>query len=333
MSQSVENKISIIIPVYNVEKYLKRCLDSLLSKQSLREIELICIDDESSDNCPKILDEYAKNDFRVKVIYKKNEGQGVARNEGLKIATGEYVFFVDPDDWIEPNTLQICYDKIKAEDSDVLFFNAIKHYEKVNKIVKYDYIAPYKKFNGKPFHPLDAKDVLYKTSAHVFKIYKRKSLLKYNFQYAERKCWEDHLPYFCFLANCEKISTLNKNVYNYLIRNNSSTFTFSNMIEMFFVDFFECEQALLNTKYGKYVINGFLDYKLNNFFKYLKILPLNKKVCFYNKMKSVINYIAQNYGEDIINSNRYGYKLQMIKKYPIFLYIIKRIKLIIQTSI
>ena len=95
------NKISIIIPVYQVEKYIKRCLDSILS-QTYSNLEIILIDDGSRDMSGKICDEYAIKDSRIKVIHQDNAGVSVARNKGLDICTGDYVTFVDSDDFLEP---------------------------------------------------------------------------------------------------------------------------------------------------------------------------------------------------------------------------------------
>ena len=99
-------KVSIIVPVYNAEKYLERCISSIRN-QTLNDIEIILVDDASKDNSPLICDEYAKTDFRIKVIHKENEGAGMARNAALEIATGEYVGFVDSDDFVEENTVSI----------------------------------------------------------------------------------------------------------------------------------------------------------------------------------------------------------------------------------
>ena len=93
-------KVSVILPIYNVGKYLEQCLNSLIS-QTLYDIEIICVNDGSTDNCYNILEEYKQKDGRIKVIHKENEGTGIARNTGLKVATGECVAFVDPDDWIQ----------------------------------------------------------------------------------------------------------------------------------------------------------------------------------------------------------------------------------------
>ena len=121
-----EPKISIIIPVYNVEKYLRECLDSCIN-QTLEDIEIICVDDYSTDNSYKILEEYQQKDSRIKIFrQEKNNKQGAARNRGLEIATGEYVWFVDSDDYIDTNACQILYDAIKEFDVDMLCFSALK---------------------------------------------------------------------------------------------------------------------------------------------------------------------------------------------------------------
>lgn len=115
-------KVSVIVPVYNVEQYLSCCVDSLLN-QTLRELEIILVDDGSPDNCPALCDEYAKKDQRVKVIHKKNAGLGYARNSGIEIATGEYITFVDSDDYVELNTYQKLYAIATDTNVDVVFFS------------------------------------------------------------------------------------------------------------------------------------------------------------------------------------------------------------------
>lgn len=112
--------ISIIVPVYNVEKYLKRCIDSLLN-QTLKNIEIILVDDESPDNCPKICNEYKTIDSRIKVIHKKNEGLGFARNSGIEIATGEFIAFVDSDDTIHPQMYEDLYNTTRKYNLDAAY--------------------------------------------------------------------------------------------------------------------------------------------------------------------------------------------------------------------
>ena len=112
-------KVSVIVPVYNVAPYLRQCMDSLVG-QTLREIEVICVDDGSTDGSGAILDEYAVRDSRIRVIHQANAGAGAARNAGLAMATGEYLFFCDPDDWCRREMLAKLYGKARRTSADVL---------------------------------------------------------------------------------------------------------------------------------------------------------------------------------------------------------------------
>lgn len=114
-------KVSVIIPVYNVEEYLPECLDSVVN-QTLKDIEIICVDDGSTDNSLEILKEYAKKDPRIKVLTQKNQGAGAARNKGLKVAEGEYLYFIDGDDYIEPEALKKVYDRITETNAEICVF-------------------------------------------------------------------------------------------------------------------------------------------------------------------------------------------------------------------
>ncbi len=111
-------ELSIIVPVYKVEPYLRRCVDSILA-QTFRDFELILVDDGSPDGCPDICDEYAAKDSRIIVIHQKNQGVSAARNAALDIARGEYIGFVDSDDWIEPEMYEKLIDAIKENGTDV----------------------------------------------------------------------------------------------------------------------------------------------------------------------------------------------------------------------
>ena len=122
-------KVSIVIPVYNVEEFLPACLDSVLA-QTLKEIEVICVDDCSPDRCPEILDEYAKNDIRVKVIHlPENSQQAFARNRGMEIATGKYLYLLDSDDMITQNAMEELYEYAEEFGLDGVFFDSQVIYE------------------------------------------------------------------------------------------------------------------------------------------------------------------------------------------------------------
>lgn len=114
--------ISIIIPIYNVEKYIHRCVDSVIN-QTYTNLEIILVDDGSPDNCGKICDEYAMKDNRIKVIHKENGGLSDARNHGIESATGEWLFFLDSDDWIHPQTIENLYDAAIKNDVSVSICN------------------------------------------------------------------------------------------------------------------------------------------------------------------------------------------------------------------
>ena len=111
-------KITVIVPVYNVEKYLDRCVESIIN-QTYQNLEIILVDDGSLDNCPVICDKLAERDCRVKVIHKQNGGLSDARNAGMEIATGELIGFVDSDDWIEPEMYQLLRDYMIEHDCDI----------------------------------------------------------------------------------------------------------------------------------------------------------------------------------------------------------------------
>ena len=114
-----EPMVSVIVPIYNVEKYLKRCIDSILN-QTYKNLEIILVDDGSPDKCPEICDEYAKSDKRIKVIHKQNAGVSAARNDGLAIAQGDLIGFVDPDDYIVSEMYECMVNSIETYSSDMV---------------------------------------------------------------------------------------------------------------------------------------------------------------------------------------------------------------------
>ncbi|MBQ6708633.1 MAG: glycosyltransferase family 2 protein [Clostridia bacterium] len=127
--------ISVIVPVYNAEKYLHKCVDSILNN-TYSDIEVILVDDGSPDNSPAICDEYAQKDSRVKVIHKKNARASAARNDGLKLAQGEYISFVDSDDWIESDMLEKMFSTAKKYNADMVMCDTVKRGEKDTKILQ-----------------------------------------------------------------------------------------------------------------------------------------------------------------------------------------------------
>ena len=121
------SKISIIIPMYNAEKYIARCLESVIN-QSFNDIEIIIVNDGSTDKSLEICRKYAEVDERIVILNKENNGVSVARNQGMNVATGEYVMFVDSDDWIDESMCQDLYKRISECNADICFCNNIKEY-------------------------------------------------------------------------------------------------------------------------------------------------------------------------------------------------------------
>lgn len=146
---NLKPKVSIIVPVFNPGNLLYRCLDSI-KNQSLKEIEIICVNDGSSDDSKYILEEYTKNDNRFKVFHQKNQGAGFSRNRALKNSTGEYIIFVDSDDWIEEDMCKKLYNHARNLDTDLVVFDTIWHtldgVSKFNYFSKYEFEEDYRTF-------------------------------------------------------------------------------------------------------------------------------------------------------------------------------------------
>ncbi|MDQ0198774.1 glycosyltransferase family 2 protein [Neobacillus ginsengisoli] len=142
----MDPKISIIVPVYKIEHYIHKCVDSILA-QSFKDFELILINDGSPDDSGKICNEYSVKDSRIKVIHKKNGGVSSARNAGIDLATGEYILFVDSDDWIEKDALDTLINQLKLEKSDSIIFGSVKDLYTEQKLIKSELNGVHKKVN------------------------------------------------------------------------------------------------------------------------------------------------------------------------------------------
>ena len=127
------SKVSVIIPVYNTEKYLKKCLNSIIN-QTLKDIEIIIVNDGSTDNSLNICNEFVKKDERIKLINKENEGLSAARNTGLKLATGEYIGFVDSDDWLSLDFYEKLYENASQNDADIAYGDIVRKSNKIHKL-------------------------------------------------------------------------------------------------------------------------------------------------------------------------------------------------------
>jgi len=220
----LDYKISVIVPIYKVEAYMEKCVDSILN-QSYKNLEIILVNDGSPDNCPKMCDEYAAKDGRIKVVHKKNGGLASARNAGLKVCTGEYISFIDSDDWIEPTMYSDCLEVCLSHDCDFVGYSATTHVVCSDKL-NLGYTA---KIRGGTsgdfkFFTLDEYFTDY-LNGNIFvtawsRFCKRDVCVNVEFPENRIVC-EDAFVVLPTLENAKKIAYLEKSLYNYVLRENS----------------------------------------------------------------------------------------------------------------
>jgi glycosyltransferase involved in cell wall biosynthesis len=223
-------KVSVIMPVYNAEKYLRQCLDSVIG-QTLRDIEIICVNDGSTDGSLAILEEYAKKDLRIIVINQKNQGPGASRNRALEIAKSEYIYFVDSDDWIEADACEIFVNIIEREDVELVIGDVIVNVEntteddyyisrrKTATMQHYDFC---RHSQGK--HKFRGDFMKYRISVWG-KLYKKSIIDKYNFKFpAEQRVHEDDAWHWYYLSVIKSIYFVDKPLYSRAIHDGSLTY-------------------------------------------------------------------------------------------------------------
>jgi glycosyltransferase involved in cell wall biosynthesis len=211
-------KVSVIIPVYNVEEYLTQCLDNMIN-QTLKDIEIICIDDCSTDNSLQILQEYATKDNRIIVLrQEKNQGQGLARNRGLDIAKGEYIMFLDPDDWFELNACEQAYNKISKVNTDMCLYGFNRYFQEKDLSKRSDYLLraffKYADENGVvEIKNLD-NDFIRAVFTVVY-IYNADFLRRYNIRFNDFRIGEDAVFITLLYKYAKTLSIIESTLYNY----------------------------------------------------------------------------------------------------------------------
>ena len=292
-------KVSVIVPVYNVEDYICDAINSLIN-QTLKDIEIICVDDCSTDSSYELLTSFKKKDNRIKVLRNtKNTGVGYSRNKALKIAKGEYISFLDSDDWLENKSLEELYNKSSENNLDILMFKAITYYQDSDNFVKSDYysmknvnncfnkVFDYQKFD---------KFKLFKIPNCVWnKFIKRSLLIENDISFPEGLIFED-VPFFYKLMFSAKRMMITDEYYYYRrIRENSimttydikliDTISISDMVMEFFLD---------NNHYNDYkrpLLNNFIGVQKNRYYK----IPNKHKEHYFNEMKKNIEKYAYQY--------------------------------------
>lgn len=208
-------KISVIVPIYNVEKYLDRCVESLVN-QSYTNIEIILVDDGSPDRCPQMCDEYAQKYSNIKSVHKENGGLSDARNYGMKYAEGEYISFIDSDDWIDTQTYEIIMGKMLETNSDIGAFNALLYYE--GDELNPDLSEEYEVMNSQQAIECTIDDIKIKTNVWN-KVYKR-SIVD-DLEFPKGRLNEDEFYTFKVLDRAENIIYVHRQCYYYFQRSNS----------------------------------------------------------------------------------------------------------------
>lgn len=221
-----EPLISIIIPVYNTEKYLEKCLDSVLN-QTYKNLEIICINDGSTDSSPDILQKYSEKDDRVKIINKKNSGVSHSRNVGIEQANGEWITFIDSDDYIE-NSL---YEKFvttlnNTKPFDIYVFNGVIVNENENpyneKLQKFFYMSNWNYHENNLYVFKDCRNPFYGNLSVWNKIFKRQFLEEHNIRFKENTIFEDQLFVIDTTIKADMFY-LNKEILYFYVQHPSST--------------------------------------------------------------------------------------------------------------
>lgn len=207
-------KVSVVIPIYNAAEFLEECLDSVL-QQSLTDIEVICVDDGSPDNSLEILKKYEKQDARLRIISQPNQGAGAARNNGMANAKGEYLCFLDSDDFFDKDMLKEAYETAHACRADVCVYDAdlFNHTTKEFKPCTWAFRRQY--FPAKqPFSPLqkDVKDNIFRmfNGWPWDKLFRREFVQKIDLQYQNLRTTNDMFFVFIGLARAKRIATVDK---------------------------------------------------------------------------------------------------------------------------
>lgn len=305
-------KVSIIIPVYNVEKYLRKCLDSVIN-QTYPQLEILCVNDGSTDNSEKILKEYSKKDGRIKILNKENGGLSSARNYGLDKATGEYCYFLDSDDWIELDTIAYLVKLACLNNVDCIVHSVknIPEDENCVQIAKecQDWFDCKNKSAGIYDVPLNINNEIAAVAWN--KLYKMDIIKKYNCRFPEGLINEDEAFIWTYVTHCNKYYYTNECLYNYLRRSDSIMAVRDNSPKV--LDILDIQKIIFKTVEKYKDINSYREVLTNNYINEVRWLwqRMPKK---YRKiaLEKIKDYI------DTTNNNRRVKKLYKDLKYKNF---------------
>jgi len=248
----MQPKVTIILPVYNVEEYLQQCLDSVVN-QTLREIQIICVNDGSTDDSPAILEEYAAQDPRIEVYHQENQGGGSARNAAYPYIRGKYAYFADPDDWLELDLCQQCYEKAETTEADIVILRPIWHDPAFARYWQsFDPSLPEIRQS-----PEEKREDLTLTAPWL-KFWRSKFLLSNEILFpAGKRPYNDMLPSWKGIVLANRIAVLDNPLYHHRSRSGSYQTTINDKHFVIIETLSEIEQMLLNTGFYELYKNYF----------------------------------------------------------------------------
>lgn len=219
-------KVSVVVPIYNVELYLEECMDSIVN-QTLTDIEIICINDGSTDNSLEILEKYAEKDSRIQVITQENGGHAVATNRGMDLATGKYLFLMDSDDTLDLEALEKTYNAAEEKDVDFVLFKAINYDDSKDKYYESEFYSMNMLANRVGDNIFNFDDVgelaLHMAVTPWTKLYNRKFIMDLGLRFPEGLIFEDNIFFWEVLLSAEKIYFLKEFLFKRRWYDSSST--------------------------------------------------------------------------------------------------------------
>ncbi len=214
----MHTKISIIIPVYNVEKYLERCLQSVIN-QTYQNLEIIIVNDGTKDNSQQIIDRFAAQDSRILTLIKENGGLSDARNYGLDYVTGDYIFFLDSDDYLELNAIELLYKRAMETMAELVVGYHNRIFENKPSWLERNFKYQHHLNLDSPQNIFENKEIIVNVSNSAWgKLYKSELFLKTDIRYPKGLYYEDLATTFRILATGCKVIDIEENIYNYIIR-------------------------------------------------------------------------------------------------------------------
>ena len=273
------SKVSIIVPVYGVENYIVKCIDSILN-QTYKDLEIIIINDGTKDNSIKLIQDNF-NDKRIKIYNQKNSGQAVARNFGIEKATGDYIMFIDSDDFVDTNMIKDMFDTLKKDKTDLVICDYYKLSEDGNK--EHISIIPH-------YNKDNQKCSVISMPGPVCKLFKKEIFTKYNIKFLENKYFEDNaiMPFACAVSN--SFSYIKKPYYYYLQRTGSSLN--KNTYDKKWEDIFDALDNLSN-KFKEYNLLSKFNQELEYIYIEYLLHAANLKFIDYKEGRKNINKIAK----------------------------------------